>query len=341
MQQAKREQGVGGVNGLFRNLVARRGDRTETRTRPQPGRKRLGISGILPRRVFSGLIPRALPHPADFRPGCTAGISLIRFEWNPLAASGKQRKGICRSIQNSDSMSDHVRQALQLKFPMSHGISLLAELADALEFISATEEKLITSFWKLQISMLRRTDESYQHSTEEWYSFTPPQLGNLSSKMHLVLVAHILQLLGCGGASWMQQYISGAPMVGRISYPDVFPEKEPKVTNPIQVADIRMGAADRFASRAKHRGPFADELRKEALGQVKAGWPDTHRQLNYAGNFADEPRYQMGAAFRFAFQSEKVRACGDLRHSHTNLGAVVASPSLSQRGASWLSYVYR
>ena len=276
---------------------------------------------------LSGLFPRALPHPADFRPGDSADISLIHYERYPLAISGKQRKGVCCSAQNAKSRIDHVRQALQLKFPMSQEIPTPTELADAVDFIRETDEKLITSFWKHQISMLKKMADSFQHSTEEWYHCVPPQLKNLPSRLHLVLIAHILQFLGRGGTRRLQQYIFGPPLIGRVAYPGVFPEKEPEITSPIPEADIRKGASERFASRAKHRVPLTDELWKEALDQVKAGRLDTRRQLKYKGDFADEPRYKLNVAFIFAVrQSEKVRACDDLRHSNTKLGAVAASP---------------
>ena len=43
---------------------------------------------------LASLVPRTLPRPSGFRPDDTADISLSHYERNPLAISGKQRKGI-------------------------------------------------------------------------------------------------------------------------------------------------------------------------------------------------------------------------------------------------------
>ena len=96
---------------------------------------------------LASLIRRSLPRPSGFKPGNVADISLIHYGRNPLAVSGKQRKGIWRTIQCASSRVGHVRQELQLKFPMSQEIPLPLELPDALYFISTSGEEDVSNFW--------------------------------------------------------------------------------------------------------------------------------------------------------------------------------------------------
>lgn len=85
--------------------------------------------------------------------------------------------------------------------------------------------------------------------------------------------------------------------------------------------------SDRSRSRARHRGPFTAELRKEAPAPVMPGRLDDPRKLNTYGRFVDSPKYQLDVAFRITVNlAGKIRARDDLKHPHTNRGMRASSP---------------
>ena len=93
------------------------------------------------------LIPRRLHRPVNFNPEDKADISRIHYEENPLDFTAKHRKGHSCSISTATSRANHVQQALKLEFPPPKAIPMPEELAAALEFTRASDEKAISSFW--------------------------------------------------------------------------------------------------------------------------------------------------------------------------------------------------
>ena len=125
-----------------------------------------------------------------------------------------------------------------------------------MNFIIATSEKGVMSFWKHQISTLGRLVSQFQPIANEWYRSMPRQLKNLHIARHLVLIAPAPQFYGSRGDRWIHRYISGSPLIGRISYPSAFQYDELKVATLTPSSGIRAGAAGRFPIRDKHRIPF-------------------------------------------------------------------------------------
>ena len=128
-------------------------------------------------------------------------------------------------------------------------------------------------------------------------------------------------------------------MVGEMSVPAVFPEKHPKIDEPLSHQQILDGPDGRFE---EPEGPFANALRLEAEEQARPGWLGPPRRINREWGFRRHPNnIQLYIALRFdAEQSDKVRASGDIRRPDTNSGAVAGDPAkLPTRGvASQLRY---
>merc|ERR1712112_644887 len=78
----------------------------------------------------------------------------------------------------------------------------------------------------------------------------------------------------CGGSAWLQQFLFGSPLVGRLSQSHCYPTKlEEASKNPVPIPKLFNTNASRFRDRASKSGfKNANALWSEALEQCEKGW---------------------------------------------------------------------
>ena len=130
-----------------------------------------------------------------------------------------------------------------------------------------------------------------------------------------------------GGSRWIRQFNFGFPTTGVVSQTGVY-KPDHTAPDPPSIESIWDGARGRFAKRAHSSGRLhGSELWSEALQKVATGWLEAPIPFNEDGAL-DRPTLDNPiTAFRFAVdQSDKLRACDDLKYSKTSEFCAVKTP---------------
>ena len=138
-----------------------------------------------------------------------------------------------------------------------------------------------------------------------------------------------------GGSSWLQQFIFGFPLIGKLSQAHTFPTKDKlSGSQPKKLDHILKSTGRRFSERAQKSGfKNAKHLWNEALEQQSKGWLTPPFPLATKGDPFTLRDEKLNVAFRFGVeQADEIRACDDLRYSMANLACVVHTPI---KLASW------
>ena len=217
--------------------------------------------------------------------------------------------------------------ALGEVFPLSSETPLPPETIHAIEFIRSSSDEEVRGTWA---SQLRAVEELVKLPTPEqhrWNASIPGSISAAAGKFQIIAVKKLLRQLGVGGEAWLGQFAFGFPITGKLSQRFLFPQAKKSAAG-IPRDDLFSSAAARFRERAAKSGlKNAAPLWDEAMEQVKEGWLLPPVLLSPDGKPLYWKSKRHNVSFRFGvLQAGKLRACGDLKHSMTNLACTVETP---------------
>ena len=305
------------------------GQQATARGTPAPA----GISPDWPKYIAftnkAGIRPfHSYPSPAKCTPEeVNDDLKTGSYEQSKYVWAGEQRKGLLSTITDAQGRADHVERAATQEFLLTKDIPLPPELTEALDFIQSAPPEAIRSFWMKQRARIRALVEDSKVDQLLWDADIHPDIAPATGKLKTLALHALLSHFDLGGAKWLQQFNFGFPIVGAVSQEGVY-KPDPTIGDPPAISGIWAGAQERFTTRAKASGRLhATELWNEALEQTRAGWLDGPQPLLEDGSLLLPTPHQPIIAFRFGVdQSDKLRACDDLKYSKTNEFCSVKTP---------------
>ena len=258
---------------------------------------------------------------------CNDDLFLGSFKKSNYIWAGAQKKGTLPSILESKDYLDHIRQAMEMEFPLTADIEIPPEIDTSLNWLATTDPSIVINFWDIQLVKLKKLVAAAASSQSKWNDLIPREIRGAQKKFKSVAFHQLLSHLNLGGDKWIGQFIFGFPTTGILSQEGVFPHNA-KNTIPAQISSLWRTSADRFRQRSRASGfRNAEALWAEAVDQVAQGWLSRPVDLSENG---DLPLFSTGntnVAFRFGVsQGEKLRACDDLRHCLVNACTVILTP---------------
>ena len=205
----------------------------------------------------------------------------------------------------------------------------------ALDLMAHTPSTRISSFWEEQLSRLENLVKDSSETQQRWNNLIPVEIKPAAGKLQLPALMSLMLQNNLGGSRWLQQFLFGFRLTGTLSQKHVFPQKDKLLgKKPRELAKIAKTNEARYTDRASKAGyKNAPKLWAEAMEQSKAGWLTEPFALSTKGQPYTLKDSNLNIAFRFGVeQSDKLRACDDLRYSLTNLACVVETPI---KLASW------
>ena len=284
--------------------------------------------------LIAPFVSSHMPTPRE-RSSYNNDVSLSFFSSSARTYAGKQRKGIQEEHMESLSIEEHVEEALSAPFFLSLQTPLPQSITTALDFVAHTPSHEITSFWEEQLSRLQTLTLDASPTDKTWNNLIPATIRPAAGKLRLAPLMSLMAQHNMGGSIWLQQFLFGFKLIGKLGQEDCFPLSEKMLSKkPLDANKIASSISSRFSDRARKSGfKNAARLWEEAQSQQKEGWLSEAFPLSFDGQPFILRNPNLNIAFRFGVeQADKLRACDDLRHSMTNLACVVLTPI---KLASW------
>ena len=256
-------------------------------------------------------------------------LKLEHFQSSARHHAGKQRKGVVDEHMECLSMLEHVNTALSSPFFLSLSVPIPASIRDAALFIRDSPAGSIVQFWDEQLSAVDKLILDSEETEAAWNSLIPSEIIPSTGKVKLAALMSLSLQCGAGGSVWLQQFLFGFPLVGRLAQPRCYPTKQSEARKkPEPIPKLFNSNKARFTDRASKSGfKNASTLWSEAMEQCEKGWLTQPFPLCTSKAPFTLRNPELNIAFRFGVeQGEKLRACDDLRHSRTNLSCVVETP---------------
>ena len=256
-------------------------------------------------------------------------VYIEHYQSSAQSFAGKQRRGVQDEHTECLSITDHVKSALNSPFFLSLHTPLPASISSAAIFLRDSHPNAILSFWNTQLNKLDNLIASCIDTQNSWNNLIPTELIPAAGNLRSVALTLLAREQGLGCASWLQQFLYGFPLIGRLSQLNCFPRRERDYNKRAEkLSKILKSTSTRFTDRARKSGnKNAEELWNEAMEQVNKGWLNLPTPLSTEQKPFVLHNPELNIAFRFGVeQSDKLRACDDLRHSRTNLACVVETP---------------
>ena len=263
------------------------------------------------------------------KPSYNDDIKLEHFQSSARHYAGHQRRGVIDDHMECLSMLKHVDAALFSPFFLSLSVPLPASITNAATFIRDSPPGLILNFWDSQLTALDNLISDSPETEKAWTSLIPPETAPAAGRVRLAALMSLAIQGQVGGTIWLQQFLFGFPLVGRLAQPRCYPFKLKDSLNKAEpLSKIRNTNNSRFSDRARKSGyKNAKALWSEAMGRCEKGWLNLPFPLCSANRPFVMNNPELRIAFRFGVgQSLKLRGCDDLRHSRTNLACVVETP---------------
>ena len=196
-----------------------------------------------------------------------------------------------------------------------------------LEFTQNATTATLTEFWTVQLAKVREIVADAAAIRTQWEGASPRAATRKPPSVRTVALLRLMKGFGLGGDRWARQFVSGVPIIGEIEQTGVIlRDTAKKPPPPIQAVWKRNSG--RFQTRCRSSGALnARLLWDEALGKVQKGWLGDPIPIDMAGNLSTFGKNGVAVALRFGVdQMDKLRACGDLKYSTTNMYCTVWTP---------------
>ena len=230
---------------------------------------------------------------------------------------------------------------------------LPAETREAAAYIRDTPPETIIKARDAQLTALDELAYGCKMAESKWDACIPEDIAPESGKFQTVAMKQLANQLGMGGSAWLDQFAYGFLITGQMSQKHLFPAAPPKYD---RVAKDRIphASAARFRERAAKSGQKNDQPhmgRGHASSGKRAGASPT--PLSADGAPLSWHSMEFNIPFRpGAIQTDKLRACDDLKRSVTNLACTVEthiplaswgnvaqlSNILASKGGDWVMF---
>ena len=200
-------------------------------------------------------------------------VYIEHYQSSTKSFATKQRRGVHDEHVERLSIIDHVEAALSSPCFLSLRTPLPASIKAAALFMRESLPNAILSFWNTQLNNLDAPPPCLD-AQNSWNNLIPSELVPAAGNLQLAALTLLAHEHGLGGASWLQQFIFGLPLVGRLSKLHCFPRKDKERAKKAEKpSKIPKSTLARFADRARKSGTTnATHLWDEAIEQVNKGW---------------------------------------------------------------------
>ena len=212
---------------------------------------------------------------------------------------------------------------------LSLNIPLPRSIENAASFLKDSSPSQIIHFWDSQLIALDKLIADSATTEAAWLELVPPETRPVAGRIRLHALMFLTTQCEAGGSIWLQQFLFGFPLVGRLAQPRCYPTKPQDASKKEEpITKLFNTNESRFSDRANKSGfKNCKLLWSEAEVQCNKGWLCKPFPLCSEGSSFRLSNPDLNIAFRFGVeQGSKLRACDDLRHSRTNLSFVVETP---------------
>ena len=191
-----------------------------------------------------------------------------------------QREGIPDPFPHVSQYFERIEASCNDSFQPQGPAPLPGDLAQAIAFNSDDDLWAAQSFRENQIRRLRTISEE-SHLTDRWCLSTFDPIKSATGKIHLTLLARLVEFTGAKDSRWLTQSLTGFPITGCLRQASTFPlnPDTPKsfVDPDTLFAPIPTCFKDWEPSAVSKN---AEHLWDEATEQDAAGWLAKPRPLN-------------------------------------------------------------
>ena len=255
-------------------------------------------------------------------------IHLEHFQISARHYVGKQRRVVTDEHLECLSLEEHLDKALHSPFFLPLSVPLPGSILQAAEFIRDSNPEHVALFWEAHLNRLGGVVEASRATHLAWANMIPEQTAPSAGKLQLPALMSLAVQCGIGGSFWLQKFLFGFPLIGRLAQPRCYPTKPKEARRRAEPISKALKSSDkRFSERARNSGfKNAKALWAEALEQCDKGWLNRPFPLCAEKGPRVLSNPELNIAFRFGVeQGEKLRACDDLRFSRANLSCVVGT----------------
>ena len=232
-----------------------------------------------------------------------------------------QRRGVVETTPANLSPQEHLQSACERTFPLSAAPGLPADVIDALAFQAEASVGRINQFWDDRERWLASVLSEVGPNTE-WRS-APQGIRSLASRIHTPLLRRLLSEFHMGGESWVSHFVTGFPLVGKVSYPGLYPCQNHDGPA-LSLGELEASAPHRFAELSRILQDSEEDvvaIWESTIEEAEAGW------LSGPFSLEDLPEGACVPARRFLVkQRTKLRPCDNFRRSMANAASSVTTP---------------
>ena len=249
---------------------------------------------------------------------------------NRFGYTGSRFQGNKRAfnILDAKSYQDHIAISGKLPFPMNEGEEIFPQdIQEAISFMANKSSEEMLEFWQTTVGVLAERAYVLMPQLVQMRNELKEEELATRARLHLPLLAELLEQEGMGGEDWLAQFCEGFPMIGTVGEPGVYPANS-HTPKPISREELFRTAKDRWKPGKKPDEAHRAKLWEEAMTQTEKGWLSGPHRYSKKGRLrVGQQKMSVNPAYRFGVQqAEKLRAVDDLKRSRTNEATAVTTP---------------
>ena len=149
----------------------------------------------------------------------------IKYTW-----AGGKRKAALRHIQDSTSVPDHFRKAVDVDFFISKETPLAEEIRNSLKFITTADKMTAEDFRVSQLARVRQIVTDAEPLRKIWDLHRPTELRSNPCSLRTLALVRLMRNFDMGGGRWFRQFIHGFEITGAFEQKGVPPLMNPPPT---------------------------------------------------------------------------------------------------------------
>ena len=164
------------------------------------------------------------------------------------------------------------------------------------------DKHALEDFWEKRIIWLWGTAGTLRRTPTRARDKLGPRESRTKAKLHIPLLAKLLDVHDMGNQAWLKQFVDGFPAIGELAEPGVYKtaKAEPLKLSREKLLGGRNGGTNFTKAR---KDPSTRKLWEEALQQVVIGWLDGPFEHTDDGCLRKGgQKISADPAFRFAVQ---------------------------------------
>ena len=160
-------------------------------------------------------------------------MSIESFAISARHFDGEQRRGVTEAHLGCLNLQERTEKALRGPFPLSPRTPIPDRILDASLFVDNSHPNAVLSFWNDHLSEPQFAVGDSASLHDQRNTLIPLKTYPSAGKIQLPALTHLAQLCNAGGSEWMQQFLYGFPLIGRLSQKHCVPVK-PKEAQKLQ-----------------------------------------------------------------------------------------------------------